>query len=69
MKRIHFATIDENNNARILSIYDNENIAAKIKDLKIIIAHHCTKYGDAVKIVEAWKEARNDDKTHYNINY
>jgi ActR/RegA family two-component response regulator len=57
MKRIHFATIDENNNARILSIYDNENIAAKIKDLKLIIVHYCTKYADAVKIVETWKEA------------
>jgi ActR/RegA family two-component response regulator len=56
MKRIHFATIDENNNARIVSIYDNENIAAKIKDLKLIIAHYCEKYADAVKIVEAWKE-------------
>lgn len=57
MKKLYFATVDENNNARILSMYNNENVAAKIKDLKIIIAHYCTKYADAVKIVEAWKGA------------
>lgn len=58
MKKLYFATVDENNAAHVLTIWSCENIAAKIKDLRLVIAHYCGKYAEAVKIVEAWKAAQ-----------
>ena len=59
MKRFHYAALDENKNARILSIYDNENIVKKIKDFNFVIVHPCATFKEAVVLVEAWKRGIN----------
>ena len=58
MKRFRYAVQTEQGEAHLLSVYENENLAQKIKDLKIIIARPCSTFAEAVKIVEAWKKEK-----------
>jgi hypothetical protein len=58
MKKYCFATMDENKNAHVLTVNENENLIEKIKHFNFVIVHPCASFAQAVKIVEAWKEAQ-----------
>lgn len=55
MKKFYFATVDNEKNAKVLTIYQNENLIERLKDFNFVIVHSCSTFGEAVKIVEAWK--------------
>jgi hypothetical protein len=57
MKKFYYATLDKNGNARVLTVC-NENLTPKIKNFNLVIVHPCATFKEAVKIVEAWREAQ-----------
>ena len=61
MKKYYYAVVDANKNAHVLTVLENENLAAKINGLRLVIVHPCARFLDAVKIVEAWKETVLND--------
>ena len=58
MEKFYYATMDENNAARVLSLC-NKNLVPIIKDFNFIIVHPCATYKEAVATVEAWKNDNN----------
>ncbi len=55
MKKFYYAVQDEQKNAHVLTLSEGENLAAKIKDLHLVIVHPCEKFAQAVAIREAWR--------------
>lgn len=58
MKNFYYAVQKQNKMAHVLTVREGGNVAAVVRDLKLIIAHPCKTYAEAVKTVEAWKAAQ-----------
>lgn len=58
MKKFYYAVLDEQKNAHVLTVYEGENLATKIKDLHLIVVHPCEKFAQAITIREAWRAAK-----------
>lgn len=55
MKKYCYATMDENKQAKVLTINENENLIERLKHFNFVIVHPCSSFAEAVKIVEGWK--------------